>query len=178
MDILLSQILKFTPVNESEKKTKAEFIEFIASNPDCLNRSNLKGHLTASALIIDNETKSKALFVLHKKLGLWLQPGGHADGESNLLKVALKEAQEETGLTSLQAVSGEILHLDLHKIPARNEVPEHYHYDTRFLITADYNETLNGSDESEDIRWFDFSLISAPHFDSSIIAMLNKVKRF
>lgn len=101
--------------------------------------------------------------VLHRKLGRWLQPGGHADGDGDLLAVARREAEEETGLLGLQALDGVSgdpapeplpLDLDIHRIPARPTEPAHEHFDVRFLFRGtDRGESLKISEESEDLRW-------------------------
>lgn len=92
---------------------------------------------------------------LHKKLGFWLQLGGHADGDSNLLSVAIKEAYEESGLNNISVLSEEIFDIDIHYIPKFKSVPGHYHYDVRFLLkNCDDDDKIKISDESNDLRWF------------------------
>lgn len=126
-------------------------VEFIESTEDCFKRSNLAGHITGSCLLLSPE-KEEVLITHHKKLGKWLQLGGHSDGEANTLNVALREAQEESGIMDVQPLSEEIFSIDIHKIPARKEEPEHYHYDISFLLIAG-NKDYEVSDESEDLRW-------------------------
>ncbi|MFN7663113.1 MAG: NUDIX hydrolase [Alphaproteobacteria bacterium] len=122
--------------NGSSEQIKSNKIStFIDQNKNCFERSNLYGHITGSGWIV-NETFDSCLLIHHRKLGLWLQPGGHADGESNVFKVALKEAQEETGILDFKAFSEDIFDVDIHSIPARRQEPPHLHFDIRFLFQA------------------------------------------
>jgi hypothetical protein len=105
-----------------------------------------------------------------------LQLGGHADGESNLHAVSLKEAHEESGLATIQPFGYSILDIDVHLIPALPSVPEHWHFDVRFLFLASRAEALETSDESNALRWFAFSEISANTFPSSILRMKQKAE--
>jgi 8-oxo-dGTP pyrophosphatase MutT (NUDIX family) len=121
-----------------------------------LDRSNWEGHLTGSGLVT-NQSMDKVLLTLHAKLGLWLQLGGHADFDPDLGAVALRECQEESGLTNLRFVpnTASIFDLDIHWIPARKNEPGHWHYDVRFLFLANAGEPLTVSSESNDLKWFD-----------------------
>jgi len=115
-------------------------LEFISQHDDWLWRSCLEGHLTASALIIDPVSK-KILLIHHKKLDLWLQPGGHADGDGNLVHVAAKEVIEETGLSNFQIVLP-AFDIDVHRIPAFGEDQSHLHLDLRFVLVASSTSTV------------------------------------
>jgi 8-oxo-dGTP pyrophosphatase MutT (NUDIX family) len=115
---------------------------------------------------------------LHKKLGRWLQLGGHADGNEDLITVALKEAQEESGLSNLRLVESSIFDLDKHIIPERPHVPEHFHYDVRFLIEAEFNDQLVMSNESISLAWFTFdSVVDMIGYNPSILRMLEKTSK-
>ena len=128
-------------LDSHEAAMTAEIIRFVEAHADCLLRSCLPGHLTGSAWIVSPDRK-RTLLTHHHKLDKWLQLGGHADGETDLLAVALREAREESGLTRLRAVSAEIFDCDRHLIPARGTEPAHYHHDVRFLLEADRDEPL------------------------------------
>ena len=95
----------------------------------------------------------RALLTYHRKLGRWLQLGGHADGDANLAGVALREAVEESGIADL-AIDPAPVDLDIHVIPARPGEPEHLHLDTRFLVRAGPGAEPRMSSESLDLRWF------------------------
>ena len=100
------------------------------------------------------------LLTHHRKLDRWLQLGGHADGDVDLGRVALREAEEESGLADL-AVEPEIFDLDRHWIPARAEVPGHWHYDVRFVVRATGSEDFVVSAESHALAWREIAEIAA-----------------
>lgn len=129
---------------------KTRFLELLIQ-PDCFHRLHLPGHITGSVWIID-PTKKYVLLTHHAKLNKWLQPGGHADGDENVLAVATREAEEETGLTNL-TTTGNIFDIDIHEIPARGDMSAHDHYDIRFLFYADMNEPVTKNHESNELRW-------------------------
>ncbi len=122
----------------------------IDSHPDASLRTCRPGHLTGSALVVDS-AGANTLLMLHAKLGRWLQPGGHADGDANLAAVALREATEETGIDGLR-LWPEPLHLDIHEVDPPGEDP-HLHYDVRFLVQAPADAKPKPNHESRDIRW-------------------------
>jgi 8-oxo-dGTP pyrophosphatase MutT (NUDIX family) len=126
---------------------------FVERRPDCFVRSALEGHVTGSAWIVSPDAGS-ALLVHHRKLGRWLQPGGHADGNPDTLEVALGEAREETGLRALEPTGADPFDLDIHAIPERAGEPAHLHYDVRYLLRASPTSPLTRSPESHDLRWF------------------------
>jgi 8-oxo-dGTP pyrophosphatase MutT (NUDIX family) len=114
------------------------------------------------------------LLTHHRKLGLWLQLGGHADGERDLQVAALKEAEEESGLAGLRIEPG-IFDLDRHRIPEHKCVPEHWHYDVRYVVHAGSNEAYIVSDESHDLAWRDISgLAGSAAADASVRRMAGK----
>lgn len=114
-------------------------------------RSRLAGHFTASAWLVDG-TGTRVLLTHHRKLGRWLQLGGHADGDTDLARVALTEAQEESGLGGL-VVDPVLFDLDRHWIPARAKAPGHWHYDARYVVRAGEDERFVVSEESLDLAW-------------------------
>ncbi len=122
-----------------------------AADPDPYGRGGDHGHFTGSAFLVSADGRRTAL-MHHRKLDRWLQPGGHADGDRDLRRVALREAEEETGLTGL-TVEPAIFDLDRHWIPARPGEPGHWHYDVRFLVRAGDDETLRGNGESKRLAW-------------------------
>ncbi|HWA84786.1 MAG TPA: NUDIX hydrolase [Opitutus sp.] len=151
----------------------ADTIAFVEAHADCLLRSCLPGHLTGSAWVVD-PARTRTLLTHHRKLDKWLQLGGHADGDPDLLSVALREAREESGVTRLRAVATELFDVDRHLIPARGDVPEHYHYDLRFMIEADPAQPLAISDESHDVAWVELGRVTALNPEESMARMVRK----
>jgi 8-oxo-dGTP pyrophosphatase MutT (NUDIX family) len=131
--------------------TVALFREFARVHPDAFQRSCVPGHYTGSAWLVSADG-ARVLLTHHRKLGRWLQLGGHADGDTDLARVALREAEEESGLAGL-VLEPEIYDLDRHRIPARGTDPEHWHYDVRFVVRALGSERFSVSDESHALAW-------------------------
>ncbi|MBP6748093.1 MAG: NUDIX hydrolase [Xanthomonadaceae bacterium] len=141
--------------------------------PDPFLRARLAGHFTASAWLVDR-AGTRLLMTHHRKLDRWLQLGGHADGDRDLAAVALKEAEEESGLTDLR-VEPETFDLDRHWIPERGEVPGHWHYDVRYVVRATGSEAFAISDESHDLAWREIAgLLDDASIDPSIARMARK----
>ena len=118
---------------------------------DPFRRERLAGHFTGGAWLVDR-AGARVLLTHHRKLGRWLQLGGHADGDRDLAAVALKEAEEESGLSGL-SVEPELFDLDRHWIPERRDVPGHWHYDLRYVVRAGDDENYVVSEESLDLAW-------------------------
>lgn len=125
---------------------------FGADHPDALWRSCAEAHLTASCLVVAPDRRRVAV-LHHRKLGRWLQPGGHADGEGNLAAAALREAQEETGVDDL-AVVVPAVDLDIHRVAPPGE-PPHLHLDVRFVLLAPAGAALRRNHESTALRWIE-----------------------
>ena len=148
----------------------AEFRRFLGSSPATFERRHAVGHFTGSAFVVSADGE-RTLLMHHRKLGLWVQPGGHADGDPDLAAVALREAQEETGLRGLTLEPG-IFDLDRHAIPARRDEPEHFHYDVRFVVRAAAGEAFALNEESLALAWRAFGTVAAdPQADGSVRRM-------
>lgn len=170
---LLSLIQHYKNRFPGEVSMPERLEQFVLDNADCFERSLLIGHVTGSAWILDKHNE-KTLLTHHRKLNKWLQPGGHADGDSLVSRVAMREALEESGLNDLILVSDEIFDIDIHLIPARKDEPEHYHYDCRFLIQCTGDETYSVSHESHDLAWIALLEIKKYTDEPSILRMVEK----
>lgn len=171
---LLTLLKNHNPTDPPEILFTEQITAFVLENPDCFERTLLMGHVTGSAWIVD-KSRQFTLLTHHRKLDKWFQTGGHCDGDSDVLNVALKEAQEESGLPDIQIISPEIFDIDIHEIPERKGVSAHLHYDVRFLFEADMNEALNISSESTDLAWVVLSEVSKLNDSESIMRMVRKV---
>ncbi|HET6806315.1 MAG TPA: NUDIX hydrolase [Frateuria sp.] len=134
-----------------EAPVVGEFLRFLASAREVFERTHAPGHFTGSAWLVSADGE-RVLLTHHRKLGRWLQLGGHADGDPDLARVALREAGEESGLQDL-LVEPEIFDLDRHLIPARGEEPAHWHYDVRYVVRATGSEAFAVGEESLDLAW-------------------------
>lgn len=150
-ETLLTELEQYRQDHPAESSTVDLFITFVRENENCFDRELLIGHITGSAWVV-NKAGTHALFTHHRKLEKWLQLGGHADGDPDALAVALREVKEESGLEATP-LSTTIFDLDGHVIPARKDVPEHIHYDIRYLVQTKGNEEYTVSDESFDLQW-------------------------
>ena len=170
---LCKALQKYAEGHPEQKITADRMLDFVRSTPHCFERSHEAGHMTGSAWLL-NPAGDKALLTLHHNLQRWMQTGGHADGDPDPLRVALKEAEEESGITGIVPISGEIFDIDIHLIPARpaKGEPAHFHYDVRYLLRAPH-ELYAISQESDDLAWWsaeDFATRAA-ELDASVLRM-------
>ena len=173
---LITQLQSYKTRFSEEEIFVPAFLKLLEAN-DAYQRTHLPGHITGSAWII-NRDQTKALLVHHAKLNRWLQPGGHCDGDENVLRVALKEATEETGLLNLTVLSTSIFDLDIHRIPERKDFPAHDHYDVRFLLEANEQETILVSEESHDVRWIALDQLENYNPERALLRLREKLKLF
>ena len=153
---------------------RARLVAFVAAHPDAFERTLAVGHVTASAWVVD-PARTHALLAHHRKLGKWLQLGGHVDGDADVRRgAALREAREESGLTSLRFATDGIYDLDVHAIPARPGEPAHDHYDVRFALEADPAEPLVASAESNALAWVALADLPAYGADESVLRLARK----
>ncbi len=143
---------------DADSESKAFVESFLDEHPDALWRTCLEGHLTGSAFVVDS-TAERALLIHHVKLGKWLQPGGHADGDGNLAAVAWREATEETGIDDLTLLAPPV-DIDVHTIGARGDEPTHVHLDVRFVAVAPEGAEPILNHEASDAAWFTFDAMS------------------
>ncbi len=164
--------------DERDRRELATFVAFVFEHPDCLLRSNLAGHLTASALVVDPERRH-LLLIHHKALNRWLQPGGHADGDPDLESVARSEVSQETGLREMKPITPCPFDLDIHAIPERKGVPAHLHYDVRFLFEADRDAPLRGAKrEVHDVAWVPLTELESRGLDESVLRPARRIAGF
>ena len=156
---LRQEIENYIPFNEQEKKDKEQFLRFIDTFDDVLTRDNIFGHFSASAFLV-NKKRNKMIVVYHIINDGWIYPGGHADGDDNLLSVAVREVEEETGLKA------KILDENIYAIqsaPVKGHiksvkyVSSHIHFDVLYLMEADDRIPLKYKEnESKGVKWISF----------------------
>ncbi|MCX6125528.1 MAG: NUDIX hydrolase [Proteobacteria bacterium] len=173
---------------DHEAATLAAFMEFINNDPHCFERSSKLAHTTGSALVV-NPSLTRVLLTHHRKLNMWLQLGGHSDGNPDLGDVAMTEAREESGLKELSFVQflkpafnlnhpGEVpFDLDIHRIPQSGKETPHDHYDARYLIMGNEHEKHVVSEESHDVRWFSLEEARKITEEPSMLRQFAKVER-
>lgn len=156
---LREQIEKYVPFDEVEEKNKEYLLKWIDSFDDVLTRRNEFGHFASSAFVVNKE-RTKMLVVYHNIYDAWIFPGGHADGEEDLLSVAIREVEEETNLKtkvldkSIFAISASPI---VGHVKRGKYVPAHTHLDVVYLLEADENEELAfRTDESKGVKWITF----------------------
>lgn len=171
---LIHELTTYQPGDDLEKLARDQIIEFICREAGCFERATVAGHCTASAFIVDAACGATVL-VYHRKFQRWVQPGGHADGDGDLRGVALREAVEETRLTSLRPMQNSIY--DLHVFDNSTLAPEfrHFHYDFRYIFCADRDELPTVSDESHDVAWIELHKLATIATDESVQRLARKL---
>ena len=151
---------------------------FVLQHVNCFDRHLLPGHVSGSAWVL-NPARTHVLMMHHRKLDLWLQPGGHADGDPDIRRVVLKETAEEAGvdLGHVSWLGDAIFDVDVHTVHASVHDPRHDHFDIRFLVEIDDTVPLLGNDESHEVGWI--ALHDVPRFNNarSIFRMVQKTRR-
>ena len=176
---LKEQIEHFIPFNEQEKADKEMMLEYIDTFKDVLTRENKMCHFTASSWIVNKE-RTKVLMIYHNIYQSWAWTGGHSDGDENLLHVALKEAQEETGLQNLKVLKQDIYSLEIVTVDCHIKrgkfVPSHLHLDCCYLFEADENEPLRiKEDENSGVKWIDINKVTEVTNEPKMIPIYQKL---
>ena len=171
--LLQQQLAEYNSTYPEEKVYKEQILTFMQHHPNCFERSLEIGHFTASCWLV-NKDNTKALLTHHAKLNKWLQLGGHADGDQDLLAVAVKEAQEESGILNIVPLSNKIFDIDIHLIPANSKEKAHYHYDIRFLLQVISDEPIVQNHETKELRWISKNRVDLPTDSWSVIRMFDK----
>ncbi len=170
---LVKSLHGYQTLFQEEKDFSHRFLTLL-SEEACFERTHLPGHVTGSAWIVD-PLRTHVLLVHHAKLNKWVQPGGHADGDEDILRVALKEAEEETGLKEFKLVYNSPFDIDIHVIPVRKGFPEHFHYDCRFLLEANPNDVIQVSEESHEVKWIRLDDLEKYSHERSVLRMKEKL---
>ncbi|MET4680649.1 NUDIX hydrolase [Stenotrophomonas rhizophila] len=175
---LRSQLDAYARRHPGDAALADEFSTLLDDPENPFLRERLAGHFTGSAWLVSADGQ-RVLLTHHRKLDRWLQLGGHADGERDLAQVALKEAEEESGLTALVLEDGELFDIDKHWIPERRDVPGHWHYDARYVVRALGSEQFAVSEESLALAWRDIrdvanAAIETPDGDVSLPRMAKR----
>jgi 8-oxo-dGTP pyrophosphatase MutT (NUDIX family) len=183
---IYGDIARYAPFNEQEARDKAVILRFLEQNDDAFLRENRIAHMTASAWVV-NQARDRVLMVYHKIYDSWSWTGGHADGETDLLSVALREVTEETGVRSVRPVSPEIFSLEVLTVDGHEKrgeyVSSHLHLNVTYLLEADDAEPLRiCEDENKGVAWFSLDealrASTEPWFVKRIYGKLNeKLKR-
>jgi len=160
-----------------EKAMLGRTRHFVMQHKNCFDRNLSVGHISGSAWIV-NPARSHVLLMHHRKLGLWLQPGGHADGDPDITRVVLKEASEETGinLQHIKLLSNKIFDVDVHTVYASIHDPRHEHFDIRFLVEIDDQIPIPGNNESHDIGWINLNDVSRYNNALSFHRLIKKTR--
>ncbi len=151
----------------------------LQNSPRCFYRDNEGAHVTASTWVL-NPRRDATLLMLHRKLGQWFQPGGHADGDEDVLRVALKECSEETALSlsAIHLLEPDIFDIDFHRIPVNRPDGGHEHLDIRFLVEIDDRLPVPGNDESHELRWILLHDVPAYNQERSVHRLLVKIRQW
>ena len=154
---LREKIEKYVPYNEQEEKDKNTILKYMDAFEDTLTRNNEFGHFTASAWVVNKE-RTKVLMIYHNIYKSWAWTGGHADGESDLLSVAVREVKEETGVENVKVLDDDIFSLEIvcvnGHVKRGKYVSSHVHLNVTYLLEVDENATLRiKEDENSGVKW-------------------------
>jgi len=175
----IDSIKNYSPYSEQEENDKEIIIRCFDMFDDILSRDNTIMHITSSAFIV-NKNRTKVLMVHHNIYNSWCWTGGHADGEENLLLVAINEAQEETGVKNIFPVSDDILSLDIlpvfGHIKKEKYISSHLHLSVAYLIEVDDMEPLIVKpDENSDVKWIPINEIDLYSNEPHMMKIYNKI---
>ena len=163
MDKLRKDIEEYTPYNEQEEQDKKVILKYIDTFDDVLTRKNEFGHFTASSWVLNKE-RNKVLMIYHNIYKSWAWTGGHSDGDSNLLNVAIREVKEETGVKTVKPITNDIFSLEIicvnGHVKRGKYVSSHVHLNVTYLLEADENEELRiKEDENSGVKWVDIDKV-------------------
>lgn len=169
-----AQVADYLPLDQRERAFRERLLGLFDTPDPFSRRQFTPGHLTASAFVLSPEGDA-LLLILHKKLGIWVQPGGHIEtGDAGLEAAARREVAEEVGLELPSDVGGSIFDLDIHAIPARKDEPAHEHFDVRFCFRAT-TRVVQASEEVASSSWVELSRITQQTSDESVLRAARKL---
>ena len=171
---ILKTLDEYQPRSSPEVEIRDRFVQFVQTTPTCFERTHETGHVTGSSFVLSPD-KSCLLLNFHAKLQKWFALGGHADGCSDVLDVAHREAIEESGLTKIQLHRITPIDLDIHEIPANKKESAHYHYDVRFVFHSQTSDFVC-SHESKELTWVLLEEVSRYTEDPSILRVIEKLR--
>lgn len=180
----IDPIKNYVPYNEQEKKDQEMMLSCIKTFEDVLTRDNTVAHITSSSFVV-NKARTKALMVYHNIYNSWSWTGGHADGDADLLAVAIREVKEETGVENISAVFPEIFSLDVLPVLGHSKkgsyVSAHLHLSVAYLLEADEEDPLIiKADENSDVRWIPINKVNEfsnePHMRKVYGKLIAKMK--
>lgn len=167
---------RYPAITQRDRNNAQRLQQFMDNTAYPFDRTTLQGHVTATAFIVDRQ-REYALMLHHRKLNMWLPPGGHCDGNADVIDTAIRETQEETGIKQLTLVGSDIFDIDIHLIPENSREPEHYHYDVRFLMEVDRNIfTEKNNDEALNLEWIKLTFLEDYTQLPSVLVLRDKVE--
>lgn len=175
----IEEIERYVPVDEQEKKDKEIILKCIKENDDILTRDNEVAHITSSGFIV-NKNRDKVLMIHHNIYNSWGWTGGHADGDCDLLHVAVKEAKEETGIKNVVPITNNICCIDILPVIAHIKrgkyVASHLHLSIAYILEADESEKLFvKEDENSGVKWINISDIESCTDEKHMLNVYNKL---
>jgi len=174
-DSLLKSLECFESFDTIEVNAKRQIINFIVNNDIIFGKENKDGHFTGSAWIVDYERKN-VLLAHHAKADEWFQLGGHLETNETVYEAALREAIEESGLTTIKVLSDKIYGIDVQNVSQRKNEKSHIDFDIFFIFEADKNEELKITNESKDLRWVSVDEVHKITNDEAVLRMIRKMK--
>ena len=184
-DEMIQKIREYKPFNEQEERDREVLLRLLSGAEDVYSRENLKAHMTASAWVV-NEARDKVLMAYHNIYHSWSWLGGHADGERDLLAVALREVGEESGVIHVRPLSEEIFSLEILTVDGHEKrgkyVPSHLHLNLTYLLEAREGDALSlKADENSGVAWFGLEdavkASTEPWFKERVYGKLNEKLR-
>ena len=184
-DEMIQKIREYKPFNEQEERDREVLLRLLSGVEDVYSRENLTAHMTASAWVV-NENRDKVLMAYHNIYHSWSWLGGHADGERDLLAVALREVGEESGVIHVRPLSEEIFSMEILTVDGHEKrgkyVPSHLHLNLTYLLEAREGDALSmKADENSGVAWFGLEeavkASTEPWFKERVYGKLNEKLR-